>query len=71
MCSPEAKHQSFKRLSKTIFWPRMLLQFAEKHNLRVAFDIQEVCIMRVPCRCHSGSEPHCLAMHHYLKTIVS
>ena len=40
-CRLEAKHQSFKRLSPTIYWPKVLIQFAEKHNMRIAYEIME------------------------------
>ena len=41
LCRPEAKHQFFKRLTPTIYWPKVLLQFTEKHNMRIAWEIHE------------------------------
>lgn len=38
---PEAKHQSFKRMTKCIFWPQMLTQMVQKHNMRNAWELGE------------------------------
>ena len=38
---PEAKHQSFKRMSKSIYWPQMLTQMVQKHNMRNAWELME------------------------------
>lgn len=38
---PEAKHQYFKRLTPTIYWPKVLVQFTEKHNMRIAWEVHE------------------------------
>ena len=40
-CRPEAKHQVFKRMGKTTYWPQMLTQFGDKHNMRVAYELEE------------------------------
>jgi hypothetical protein len=37
----ETTHQAFKRLLPTMYWPKVLVQFAEKHNMRVAFEVAE------------------------------